>query len=274
MLIDWFTVGAQALNFLVLVWLMKRYLYQPILDALDQREARIAAQLAGATAKEAEAGRALDEYRRKNEEIAAHRASLFKQAADDAAGERERLLREARSAAERLRAKHREALQNQADDLEQALRRGAQHEVFAIARRVLADLATTSLEAEMGRAFAQRLRELDQDARRQLAEAVATGADVTTVRSAFELPSEQRAAIRNAINEALSADVPIRFEIAPDVVCGIELTRNGRRVAWSISDYLESLEKVVGEVLADEPAAEATGERRAAEPQSIGEHGG
>ena len=27
MLIDWFTVGAQALNFLILVWLMKRYLY-------------------------------------------------------------------------------------------------------------------------------------------------------------------------------------------------------------------------------------------------------
>src|ERR1035441_6695689 len=38
MLIDWFTVGAQALNFLVLVWLMKRFLYKPILDAIDERE--------------------------------------------------------------------------------------------------------------------------------------------------------------------------------------------------------------------------------------------
>ena len=42
MLIDWFTVGAQALNFLILVWLLKRFLYKPILDAIDAREKRIA----------------------------------------------------------------------------------------------------------------------------------------------------------------------------------------------------------------------------------------
>ena len=42
MLIDWFTVGAQALNFLILVWLMKRFLYKPILHAIDAREKRIA----------------------------------------------------------------------------------------------------------------------------------------------------------------------------------------------------------------------------------------
>ena len=44
MLIDWFTVGAQALNFIILVWLLKRYLYKPILNAVT-REKRIAAEL-------------------------------------------------------------------------------------------------------------------------------------------------------------------------------------------------------------------------------------
>ena len=46
MLIDWFTVGAQVLNFLILVWLLKRFLYRPILHAIDAREQRIA-QVAG-----------------------------------------------------------------------------------------------------------------------------------------------------------------------------------------------------------------------------------
>ena len=55
MLIDLFTVGAQALNFLVLVWLLKRFLYKPILNALDAREKRIARELADADAKTAEA---------------------------------------------------------------------------------------------------------------------------------------------------------------------------------------------------------------------------
>ncbi len=52
MLIDWFTVGAQALNFLILVWLMKRFLYKPILNAIDAREKKIAAELADADAQE------------------------------------------------------------------------------------------------------------------------------------------------------------------------------------------------------------------------------
>jgi len=37
MLIDWFTVGAQALNFIILVWLMKRFLYKPVQDAIAAR---------------------------------------------------------------------------------------------------------------------------------------------------------------------------------------------------------------------------------------------
>ena len=63
MLIDWFTVGAQALNFLILVWLLKRFLYKPILDAIDAREERIDAELAAAALKEAEAKKKRDEFR-------------------------------------------------------------------------------------------------------------------------------------------------------------------------------------------------------------------
>ena len=50
MLIDWFTVGAQVVNFLVLMWLLKHFLYKPVLDAIDAREQRIAKQLEQAQA--------------------------------------------------------------------------------------------------------------------------------------------------------------------------------------------------------------------------------
>ena len=46
MLIDWFTIIAQALNFLILAWLLKRFLYRPVLNALDEREKLIASELA------------------------------------------------------------------------------------------------------------------------------------------------------------------------------------------------------------------------------------
>lgn len=66
MLFDWFTVGAQVLNFLVLVWLMKRFLYKPVLDAIDAREKRIAQSLADAALKDAAAQKERDEFQAKN----------------------------------------------------------------------------------------------------------------------------------------------------------------------------------------------------------------
>ncbi len=78
------------------------------------------------------------------------------------------------------------------------------------------------------------------------------------MRSAFDLPAEQRAAIQNALNETCSAEIHIRFETAPDLISGIELTANGQKVAWSIADYLASLENGVGELLQEKDKAEAT----------------
>ena len=85
------------------------------------------------------------------------------------------------------------------------------------------------------------------------------------MRSAFDLPAAQRAAIQKALNETFSAEVHVRFETAPDLVSGIELTTNGQKIAWSIADYLASLEKGVGELLKekDKPEAKAEPKSRA-----------
>lgn len=249
MLIDWFTVAAQALNFLILVWLLKRFLYKPILDAIDAREQRIARELADANATKVEARHERDTFQRKNEEFDRQRATLLGQATNEATAERQRLIDEAREAAAALRTTREAALRDDADELNQAVTRRAQQEVFAIARKTLTDLASASLEARAAEVFARRLQEMDGTAKAAFAEALATASAPAIVRSAFELPTEQRTAIQHAINEAFSADVPIRFETAPDLVSGIELATSGRKIAWSIADYLSSLEKGVGELL-------------------------
>src|ERR1039458_5722970 len=105
MLIDWFTVGAQAINFIILVWLLKRFLYKPILDAVDAREKRVATELADADAKKAEAKKERDEFQHKNAEFDQQRAALLSKATQDAKAERQRLLGEARQAADALSAK-------------------------------------------------------------------------------------------------------------------------------------------------------------------------
>lgn len=259
MLIDWFTVGAQAINFLILVWLMKRFLYKPILNAIAAREKQVAAELANADAQKAEAKKEHAEFDHKNAVFDQQRAELLRKATDEAQAERQRLLTEARQAAAALRAKQQESLRNEERNLEQAISRRTQQEVFAIARKALTDLATTSLEERLGAIFTRRLRELDGPAKAGLAAALKSASDPALVRSAFDLPAEQRAVIQNALNETFSAEVPVRFETAPDLISGIELTTNGQKVAWSLADYLASLEKGVEALrqAKDKPEAKA-----------------
>jgi F-type H+-transporting ATPase subunit b len=249
MLIDWFTVGAQALNFLVLVWLMKRFLYKPILDAIDAREKLIAAELADAAGKKAEAQKERDEFQHKNDEFDRQRATVLTKATDEAKSECQRLLDEARKAADVLRVAQQEALKTDVRNLNQAIARRARQEVFAITRKTLRDLATVSLEERMGEVFTRRLREMNGNAKECVAGALKTASDPALLRSTFDLPPEQRAAIQNALNETFASEIQIRFETAPDLVSGIELTTNGQKVAWSIADYLVSLERGVGDLL-------------------------
>jgi F-type H+-transporting ATPase subunit b len=256
MLLDWFTIGAQALNFLILVWLMKRFLYKPILNAIDAREKLIAKELADADAKKTEAQKERDEFKKKNEEFDQQRAALLTKATDEAKAERLRLLEEARKVADALSAKRQESLVNDANNLNQAISRLTQKEVFAITRKALTDLATTSLEERMGEVFDRRLRELNGQAKTVLGEALKKNSEPALIRSTFDLPEAQRAAIQNALNETFSAEIHIRFETSPDLVSGIELSANGQKVGWTIADYLASLEKGVGELLKekDKPA--------------------
>jgi F-type H+-transporting ATPase subunit b len=87
------------------------------------------------------------------------------------------------------------------------------------------------------------------------------------LRCAFDLPAEQRAVIQNALNETFSAKICVRFETAPDLICGIELSANGQKVAWSIADYLAALERDVNELLKEKDRPEAVAAPKPEEPE-------
>jgi len=248
MLIDWFTVVAQAINFLILMWLMKRFLYRPILDAIDAREKRIAAELADAAAKKAESLQERSEFQRKNDDFDHERAALMSKAVAEAQTERDRLFDEAQKAATALSAKRQETLQSEEQSLHQAVGQKVQQEVFAIARKALTDLAQASVEASMVDICVRRLGQLnDKDRGTFIASLKATHCPVV-VRTAFDLPPAQRTSTDEAIKKTFGADVQVRFETAVSLIGGIEITSPGQKAAWSIADYLSSLENGVDDL--------------------------
>ena len=249
MLIDWFTVGAQALNFLILVWLMKRFLYKPVLAAIDAREKKVAAELADAAAKKAEAKKESDEFQHKNDQFDEHRAARLGKVTHEVNAERDKLLAAAGNAADALTAKRQNSLRRDARTLSHAITLRAQKEVFAIARQALGDLADASLQERMTGVFAARLRALDGEAKSALADVLAGAKHPVLVRTAFALPAAECSTIQSALNDTFASDIHLRFETAPELVSGIELIAHGQKVGWSIADYLTSLQTGVDDLL-------------------------
>ena len=251
MLIDWFTVGAQALNFVILVWLLKRFLYRPVLDAIDAREARIARQIADADEVQASALREQEDFKHRNETFDAQRAALLKQATDDADAERRRLMDAAREAADASTARRQDAERRDMTRLLRSLGDRTRDEVLAITRRALRDLGGTTLDERIADVFLSRLAALEPGARELLSSGLDRARPHATVRSAFELGAPQREKVCAAILATLSphreelAGPPfdIDFVPAPDLVGGIELVVGGRKLGWNVSQYLDSFEQ-------------------------------
>jgi F-type H+-transporting ATPase subunit b len=264
-LIDWFTVGAQALNFIILVWLMKRVLYKPIMAAINARETLVAAQLAEAAAKMDSADKAEAEFKRKNEGLEQARASLISQAAQEAKAQGSALLEAARTAADALQNKRRDGLQREGNDLTESLRRRAQEAFFALSRRALKDLADSALEAQVTTVFCERLRTMRKEDKAKFSLAIQAGTRPVLIRSAFPLPSNLQNTLQTVIDTVFERPIALRFELEPELVAGIELITEGQRVGWSIAEYLAAFEHGVTDAL---PTAAAAADMKPPEDQA------
>jgi F-type H+-transporting ATPase subunit b len=247
--INWFTVAAQVLNFFVLVWLLKRFLYKPVLAAIDERENKITSELKDADAKKAEALKQQDEFKQKNETFDEEKKGLMEKAVAETNIERQKLLDEARKEADALRMKQEASLNEMKENLNLEISQKTQNEVFSIARKTLSDLASVSLEEQSVYTFIQRLKGLQNEERQQFVDAFHSANNSILIQSAFDLSEPLQNEIKNTVNEILSAAPSFEFKTAPALISGIELSANGYKLAWTIAEYLNSVQKSISETM-------------------------
>lgn len=243
--INWFTLVAQIFNFFLLVWLLKRFLYKPILDAIDKRERKIVDQLNDAEAKKAEALREQEEYNQKNIAFDIEKKELMNTAISESKEMHSKLLEEARADAQALKNHLEKTEQEKRHNREATLAHKIQEEVFAISRKALADLASVSLEEQATNVFITRLKSLKGDDLDHFKNAFTNGN--ITLRSAFNLSDQQLNQIEEQVNKLLDKKIKLEVEVTPDLIGGVELSTRDYKLSWSISGYLKGLENRVFE---------------------------
>lgn len=244
MLIDWFTVVAQLVNFLILVFLLHRFLYRPIVKTIKSRQKEVEQRWQKAE-KEKEAAEAeAASYQQKQEELAQKKQEFLDRAQQQGEQKYHQLLKQARQEIEQKQADWEEAIAQQQEQFFDNLEKKVTEQVYQIARRALRELADVELEEQAIATFTHRLQNLDESERKSLTQSLKKSDNGLVIRSGFDLPSETRQKILDSLHQQqIYQGNNVQFATTPDLICGIELQASDYKVAWNVKDYLQSLDR-------------------------------
>lgn len=221
--VDWWTLVLQTVNFVVLVWLLHRFLYRPVLRLMDARKAELQRQLDQVRALEDRAKSQVAAADAERAAIGAEREAALK-AATAQAQEAARTLREqAEHEAQALLAGAHEAVTAERERVLEEARRIALDLGAQYARRLLAEVPVAlRAEAWIGR-IEQHLQALPKSQLEPLARQFQDGG-VLTVTTAAALPPATADTWRGRLAQTLGGGgAHIVFEVNPELIAGAEL---------------------------------------------------
>lgn len=249
MLIDWFTVVAQVINFLILMGLLKYFLYNRILRAMDEREQHLASLRLQAETKESEATQEAESHRRAIQKLEEERNQILTLARQAADQHQRELIQQARQEVDDTRRNWYESIEHEQSAFLEDLRRRTVTQVYEIARRALKDLANEDFEQHLVDVFLSRLQNMEESQWKILNESIQNGQTLLEVLSAFPLSPSMEKKIVSALQERLGETVNITFNVSSSVIGGIELKGAGHTVAWNLEEYLDSLHDNITQAL-------------------------
>jgi F-type H+-transporting ATPase subunit b len=244
MSIDWITVAAQIANFLVLVWLLKRFLYRPILDGIDAREAEITNRMKEAVQAKDRAAAIEAEYYDKERALHVAQSEMSETIRKTAEEKRDALLAETHQRMEQEQASWQTHLDEEARKYTTRMHRAGAGALLSLTRKALIDLADETLEERMAHHLVQQIKPIAADLHRAAGEAI-----VAVVTSHESLPKTAQDGFAAEL-KAMFPHISVQFDTDADQAPGLVLRMGGAQLAWTVDSYIDGLESLIGKQLA------------------------
>ena len=251
MCLDWSTFLLELVNFLILIWILKRFLYAPVKAAVEARRQRVEAVLAEADTRRAEAEQMREDYQARREQWEQERAQARAALEQELAAERAR-------GSEALRAEL-QAQRDKAEVLEQ--RRGREAErrnqeaalalAAEFASRLLGRLAGPELEARLVDMVIEDLPRLSDSHRATLSSLVSGVPAAARVHSAYPLAEQRRTALQAALSQAAGGELRCDFDLNPELLAGLRIDAGALVMRANLRDELRFFAEPVAEPIAD-----------------------
>lgn len=242
MLIDWFTVAAQAINFLLLVLVLKYVLYKPLRRAMNERKQRIAKDLEQAENSRKEAAAQKSKLEEARDNLDQERRQVLDKAKEEAGRYREQAMEKARQEVDEQRRQWRQALQEERDAFARTLTTRIAEATLSVCRKALHDLADAELQDRLAAKMLELLPQNGGLAPREV-----------QVRTGFPPNDALQERLQKDLQKHWPSLESVEFQQDASLGFGIECRFEGDKVAWNAQRYISGLEERVMDVFAKLP---------------------
>lgn len=217
------TFALEIVNFLVLVWILQRFLYKPVTNAIAERKAAIDKTLADARTVEATALSLKQQYQNRMTDWEDERAKAKVQLASELDAERGRLMNALHASVEQEREAKRALEQRRAMELRRRLEEGALAEGGRFAARLLSRVASAELEEKICGLLIEDLPHLGDSELQSLRAACQTADAKLRITSRYALGDAQRSSLAQALGRVAAKPVECEFGLAPELIAGLRI---------------------------------------------------
>ncbi|MBE6449302.1 MAG: hypothetical protein E7013_01190 [Alphaproteobacteria bacterium] len=241
--IDLVTLIAQIINLVVLIWLMKKFLYQPVLKMISERQALIDEQINQAHKARQQALLQEAQYTKKVADFDAQRTQMLSEARKEVESFKEKLLAESKQAISYSRKNWQTELEQEKQSFDTALQASIVKNFKLFASDALKDMADMELTVLVLDKFKQKIEQMTASVRKQLSENIAQAGHVVIVTDT-KLDNKIKSDLKSFLISALNIDKATKFSFKEDenLICGIQLQAGEHQTSWNLQNYLENFE--------------------------------
>jgi len=236
---NWSTFVLEIINFLVLVWILKRFFYKPVLEVIARRKAGIEKTLAEAKTFRAEAEKLREQYQSRVAEEEQERQMARETLSREIEAERARRMAELQTVLAQEREKIRVAEERRKLDAMRKMEETALVHGARFATCLLKETAGRETEARLAELVVAELDQLPAERLAALRGSDGMSREEAVVASAFPLSDDLRLRLRQSLATIAGREVRLRFEQNSELLAGLEITLGAWVLGANIRDELK-----------------------------------
>ena len=241
--IDLVTLIAQIINLVVLIWLMKRFLYQPVLKMISERQALIDAEIKKAHQARQEALLQEAQYTKKVADFDAKRSLMMSEARQEVDAFKQKLLDESKQAISYSRKNWQVELEQEKQSFDAGLQASIIKNFKLFASDALKDMAGVELTSLVLDKFKEKVQKMPKTNRKKMSDSILKNKKVI-ISTDSKLDTMKKNELKDFLLEEFEISEIIKFEFCEDenLICGIQIQVGEHQTSWNLKNYLETFE--------------------------------